>query len=159
MTPRTLERSTVTPRPGHEEAIHEFSRFLAAAPAADDSHAAHLVSSTGERHELPQEVYEILKQVTEALAAGKGISVVPTNMRLTTQQAADHLGISRPTLVKLLETEEIPHTKVGRHRRVLLEDLIAYEERTRRERHRALDELTAAAKDGTYFRPLTGPTR
>ncbi|MBX7555910.1 helix-turn-helix domain-containing protein [Streptomyces sp. tea 10] len=67
-------------------------------------------------------------------------------------RAADHLGISRPTLVKLLEQGDIPFTKVGRHRRVLLTDLIAYEERLEKTRREGLRQAThEAANHGTYF--------
>ena len=87
--------------------------------------------------------------------------MVPTNAQLTTQQAADHLGMSRATLMKLLEHGEIPFKKVGRHRRVGLQDLIDYEERTKSERQRALSELTAeASASGDYFTsPKTTKTR
>ena len=81
--------------------------------------------------------------------------------QLTTQQAADHLGISRPTLVKLLEQGEIPFTKVGRHRRMTLEDAMAYEQSSRQSRREALRELTEqASADGTYFQhPESTETR
>lgn len=86
---------------------------------------------------------------------------MPTNARVTTQQAVEYLGISRPTLVKLLEQGEIPFTKVGRHRRVTLEDLIEYEKTAHEERSRTLRELTKeAASEGMYFdHPDTSKTR
>lgn len=94
----------------------------------------------------------MLSRMVEALSEGRGVSVVPTSVRLTTQQAADHLGMSRPTLVKLLERGEIPFSTVGRHRRVALDDLIGYERRARRLRRQALADLTAeTAADGDYF--------
>lgn len=94
----------------------------------------------------------MLTHIVDALSRGQGVSVVPTNAQLTTQQAADHLGVSRPTLVKLLEHGDIPFTKVGRHRRVTLEDLITYEETSRHRRRQALEALTAeSVADGTYF--------
>lgn len=81
---------------------------------------------------------------------------MPTNAQLTTQQAADHLGISRSTLVKLLDHEDIPFSTVGRHRRVLLIDLVAYEENLTRCRRVCLREATReAATDGSYFQVPT----
>ncbi len=59
---------------------------------------------------LPEEVYRILAGVVEALREGKVITIVPQTQRLTTQEAADFLGVSRPTLVKLLEQGKFPTT-------------------------------------------------
>jgi excisionase family DNA binding protein len=62
-------------------------------------------------------------------------------MLLTTQEAADFLRVSRPTLVKLLETDELPFEMRGRHRRVMLRDVLDYQERSRMNRRGALTEL------------------
>ena len=66
---------------------------------------------------LPEEVYRVLVEVVEAMREGKAITLVPRTQRLTTQEAADFLGISRPTLVKFLEDGKIPYDQPGRHRR------------------------------------------
>lgn len=66
---------------------------------------------------------------------------------MTTQQAADFLGISRPTLVRLLEAGDIPFDKPGRHRRVKLEDLVDYQASARAGRRAALRELQRANLD------------
>ncbi len=100
---------------------------------------------------LPPEVYQVLVQVVEAMRAGKAISLAPTTQRLTTQQAANFLGISRPTLVKLLEAGEIPFDRPGRHRRVGLLDLLDYQSSRRSERKEALRRLTTKASElGLY---------
>lgn len=109
-----------------------------------DSSKAALVDPEGESLPIPDEIFRILDQVTHALAAGEGITIVPQGMTMTTQQAADFLGISRPTLVRLLEAGDIPYDKPGRHRRVRLEDLVDYQANFRAGRRAALRELQRA---------------
>lgn len=102
-----------------------------------------LVGPNGEHVVLPHEVYTVLRDAVDALDQGKGVSIAPHDAVMTTQQAADFLGISRPTLVKFLESGRIPFEKPGRHRRVLLTDLVRFQEEFRHERRQALDEITA----------------
>jgi len=83
----------------------------------------------------------VLSQVIAAMRAGRAITVAPLAQRLTTQEAADLLGVSRPTLIKLLADGRIPFEQPGRHRRIRLDDLLAYRDRRRDERGKALDEL------------------
>jgi excisionase family DNA binding protein len=112
---------------------------------------AGLVGPDGQIVPLPVEVYEVLVQVSEAMRAGKAITVAPLAQRLTTQQAADLLGISRPTLVKLLENHEIPYERPGRHRRVRLADVLDYRDQRRRDRRERLAAITRqAVEDGLY---------
>lgn len=84
---------------------------------------------------------------------GKAITVAPIDQMLTTQEAANFLGISRPTLVKLLEGGQIPHelTSGGRHRRVRLQDVVAYQDAMRIRRRRALEDLTAEASEAGLY--------
>jgi len=112
---------------------------------------AGLVGPDGQTVPLPVEVYEVLVQVAGAMLAGKAITVAPLEQRLTTQQAADLLGVSRPTLVKLLEGHEIPYEQPGRHRRVRLADVLDYRDRRRRDRRERLAAMTRqAVEDGHY---------
>ena len=75
----------------------------------------------------------MLRDVVDALEQGKGVTIALQDAVMTTQQAADFLGVSRPTLVKFLEAGRIAFEKPGRHRRVKLSDLLAFQERLRAE--------------------------
>lgn len=161
MTARVPERRSLVPSTQHEQDFERLAKVLHTAQTIGEPEPALLVSPTGDRQEVPAEILELLAYIVTSLAHGKGITVMPTDAQLTTQQAADHLGISRPTLVKLLEAGEIPFTKVGRHRRVDLEDLIQYESSTHEKRRQTLRDLTQeAGSAGQYFdTPETTTTR
>jgi len=103
--------------------------------------------------ELPAEIYDVLLGVVNAMQDGKAITVAPLNLLLTTQEAAAFLGISRPSVVKLLEEQEIPYEQPGqgRHRKVRLSDLMDYQKRIRVDRASRLETLIRrAAEDGFY---------
>jgi excisionase family DNA binding protein len=110
-----------------------------------------LLGPDGEQVPLPEEVYQVLVEVVEAMREGKVITLVPHTQRLTTQEAADFLGISRPTLVKLLEAGKIPYEQPGRHRRIMFTDLLAYQERQRENRRAALDQMTEDASEAGLY--------
>ena len=100
---------------------------------------------------LPPRVLPLLKEILEALAAGHGVTIVPQHAELTTMEAADILNVSRPYLVKLLESGEIPFRKVGQHRRVLMEDIMTFKEQLYRKRSAILDQMVAEAEElGLY---------
>jgi excisionase family DNA binding protein len=110
-----------------------------------------LLGPDGEQVPLPAEVYQVLVEVVEAMREGKAITLVPRTQRLTTQEGADFLGVSRPTLVKLLEAGKIPYEQPGRHRRILFTDLLAYQERQRENRRAALDQMTEDADEAGLY--------
>jgi excisionase family DNA binding protein len=121
MTASTLERTVLPP----EEPLDSLLALLTGAEAPSTT----LTGPNGQHLVLPAEVFEVLRDVVAAMAQGQAVTVAPVHQRLTTQEAADLLGISRPTLVKLLEDGEIPYEQPGRHRRVLLSDVLAYRKR------------------------------
>ena len=100
---------------------------------------------------LPREALELLRDVLSAMAKGKPVSIVPLATELSTQAAADRLGCSRPHLIKLLETGDIPFTKVGRHRRVRFEDLLRYEARMRERQAQLLAEIMADDEEAGLY--------
>lgn len=81
------------------------------------------------------------------IGSGDAVTLLPFQEMLTTQQAADLLNVSRPYLIKLIEKGDIPHSMVGRHRRVKTEDLFAYKLARDSARAEALDEIMSDSKD------------
>ena len=131
--------------------------ILAAINRSGIPKGAGLTLSDGTSVELPDQVVDALRDVVETFARGLTVTIVPQHTVLTTQQGADLLGVSRPTFVKLLEDGHVPFTQPGRHRRVLLSDVLVHRDRVRRERGRALDELAAVSKDaGLYADDVSG---
>lgn len=136
-------RPHTTLPPQDLEAILDVSRFLERleGPAA-------LVGSDGQVVDLPEEVFRVLSEAVRAMQQGKAVTVAPVDQLLTTQEAADFLGISRPTLVKKLEDGSIrfERTTGGKHRRVRLVDVLQYRDGQRAERRKALRELVSEAR-------------
>jgi len=136
------------PLPTDEEVrlAAESGRQLADALAHAGPESARLQLGT-EAITLPPTVLRMLADILAQTAAGNAVSVVPYHAEFTTQQAADFLNVSRPHVVALIERGELPHHKVGTHRRVLFKDLLEHRRRTRIARTAALDELAAQAQD------------
>jgi excisionase family DNA binding protein len=105
----------------------------------DDEHRDTLV--------VPRSAVELLARVLAHMAAGEGVSVVPSHAELTTQQAADMLNVSRPYLIGLLDAGQIEYRKVGTHRRIKAESLLRYMREDDRKRRTVADELTALTEE------------
>lgn len=102
-----------------------------------------LARESGETAEitLAPGLSELLLDVLRLISAGDAVTLVPVSQRLTTQQAADLLNVSRPYLISLLEQKKIPHTLTGRHRRIEARDVFSYKSRRDAERRAALAEM------------------
>lgn len=96
---------------------------------------------------LPKTAVRVLIEALTYISEGREVVVKPLNDELTTQKAAEFLRVSRPFLIKVLENGEIPHRKVGKHRRVLLSDLEDYKRRIDEKRLKVLAELAAQAQE------------
>ena len=110
-----------------------------------------LVGPDGECIELPKSVFQVLRQIVFHMMHGRAIFIVPEDKQLTTQEAADILGVSRPFLIKLLDEHKIPFIKVGRHHRILFRDLMRYKKERDTEREKTLEEIAQISQElGLY---------
>lgn len=116
-----------------------------------------LVGPDGKAIPLPESVFYVLERVVEVLARGDSITVVPVGRELTTQQAADLLNVSRQYLVRLLDESRIPYRKTGKHRRLRIEDVLAFKKTRDRDRRAGLRELSQLSQEfGGYDPELKG---
>lgn len=104
-----------------------------------------------ERLELSRPVALLLIRILDDLSQGHAVAVhtiASGEEEVSTSQAARILGMSRPTLIDLLEKGAIPFRRVGTHRRVPTLDLLAYKAGMRKgatpsraEKLRGLEEM------------------
>lgn len=144
----TPTNQDVTLPPEELEGLLNASRFLENSPAP-----ALLLGPDGQQVELPEQVYKALLDVVKVMSKREAIAIVPIKRKLTTQDAANFLGISRPTLIKQLESGAIPYEKLpgSRHRRILLADLLDYQSRRREQRRELFKQMVRdAEEDGLY---------
>lgn len=138
----------VAPSQADSALAKESSRRLVAHLNRADGFRLEMKSgTTSEELVLPPSVLRVLIGVLNEMGQGNAVTLTPLRAELTTQQAADLLNVSRPHVVKLLDEGALPSRKVGTHRRVQLEDLLAYKRDRDTKRHAALDELTALSQD------------
>jgi excisionase family DNA binding protein len=96
---------------------------------------------------LPPNVLRLFADMLGMLAQGHAVAIMPKEMDISTQEAAMFLNVSRPYLVRMLEEGKIPHHKVGTHRRIRFDDVVAYKERRKKASHDALQELVDQAQE------------
>ena len=150
MASEVVTRDTFSSAPGDEGFARMFE-FLRAHEQAGDDRPAPRYRLVGPEPddvvEVPEEMYRILRRVAEAMQQGLAVQITPRAHTLTTQQAADLLGISRPTLVKLLDRGSVPFERIGTHRRLQLADVLAYREKRRQRQYDALAATASSVDD------------
>lgn len=92
---------------------------------------------------IPVSALRVLVDVLTELGEGNSVRLVPVHAELTTQETADLLNISRPTLIRLLDEGSIPFHRAGNRRKVKFSDLRAYQQKLEQDRLAALSELSA----------------
>lgn len=145
--------NTVLYRPSEEEqkeaklahdTLEGTSKYL---EKEEGNHHVVLSVDEGVKVSIPESALNFLLEYLRSLSEGQAVSILPVESELSTQQVADILNVSRPHLVKMLENNEIPHHKVGRHRRVNAKDLIEYKRQRDEEREGLLDDLASQAQE------------
>ena len=100
---------------------------------------------------IPRMALKMLFKILQEIEKGNAVSIIPVGAEVTTQKAAELLGFSRPYIVKLLEEGKIPFRKIGRHRRVMLEDVLEYKKNFKREQREILNQMIAEDQElGLY---------
>jgi excisionase family DNA binding protein len=100
----------------------------------------------GETLRLPQSAATLLYHLLTEMAQGNAVTIIPVHAELSTQEAADYMNVSRPYLIKLLQSGALPFHMVGSHRRVKFTDLENYRKIREAEQRRMREELTAEAQ-------------
>ena len=141
---------TVSPSRDDEELAMASSRSIAKIVSNESDSPLVLRVSTHGGDEtvvsVPATAFKLLGLILNEMAKGNAIAIFPVHAELTTQQAAELLGVSRPVIVEQLEKGNIPYRKVGTHRRVLFQDLMEYKRSMDHKRLESLDELATEAQ-------------
>jgi excisionase family DNA binding protein len=96
---------------------------------------------------LPPKVLRLFADMLGSLAQGHAVAIMPKELYVSTQEAAMFLNVSRPYLVRMLDEGKIPYHKVGTHRRIKFEDVVAYKDQRRKTSQAALQELVDQAQE------------
>jgi len=112
---------------------------------------AYIASQGGVQIDLPGPILNLIEQAIESVGRGETLQLVAQEETMTTQEAADFLGFSRPFLIGLLEKGEIPFQTVGKHRRLATKDVRTFGDKRNRERKKALDDLFDKIDEAGFY--------
>ena len=141
--PQMIDEATdvIVPLAADREALQQ----LAAALAPPATTTSFLQGPDEAPLSLPPSLYSALRDAVRILLRGDAVAISPLHRQLSTTEAGDLLGVSRQYLTRLIDRGEIPCDRTGRHRRLRLSDVLAFQRKRSAERRRVLDELTAEA--------------
>lgn len=145
-----MVHETISIQPEDAGKLHDVSQLLHRGSPT-------LVGSKGERATLPISLYSLLKDIVRNLENGRSLVLIPEERQLTTQRAAELLGMSRPYLIHLLDEGEIAFHFVGKHRRIALREVLAYAKRRGEGRRAALDKMARDAFEAGLYDNATIP--
>lgn len=135
---------TLEKRPSKPERIMASKSYNTLASALENLSSDNTeieIEETKDKIVVPVRALKLLGDILKAMGQGKIISLMPVATEVTTQKAAEILGCSRPHLVKLLEERKINYTKVGRHRRIKVEDVMQYKNKMKEEQKQHIIDI------------------
>ena len=134
----------VTPRTKKE--ISEFTRFLKSEAAP-----AKLILQNGEETIISESIYQLLKNIFQAMDSGKSVSLSRPENFVTTQDAAKILKVSHSNFMELMKLARIPLTQVDLEYKVALKNLIDYKKQQDENREKLLDEIMEISQDTGFY--------
>jgi excisionase family DNA binding protein len=143
MSTQVLEKPTTLPSKEDSALAQEASRVLATKQPSE----LKVRLDDGQELVLPRAATRLIAHLLTEMAQGNAVTIIPIHANLTTQEAADYLNVSRPHLVRLLEAEKMPYYKVGTHRRIKFQDLVAFKTASEKRRREIMEELAAQAQE------------
>jgi excisionase family DNA binding protein len=118
---------------------------------------AALIGPDNSKINLPQSIYDVLVKVVETMQEGKAIAVMPLMEQMSTQAAADMLGVSRQFLVRELEGGKMPFHYAGTHRRLYFKDVLDYRKERMKNRRESIDRMAQAAEESGDYDAFIAP--
>ena len=145
----------ITPSEQDARIARTSSEALAPLLQENDAGGAHIrfwrAGEQGTDIVLPPAAVRILYSALQEMAKGHTVTLLPVDIELTTNQAAELMRVSRPSLIKMLDENKLPYRKIGAHRRIRYEDVLTYLQTERARRKKVMDELVAETeKLGLY---------
>lgn len=137
----------IAPTSEDAELADKASSCLSRLLAAEQQRPLHMLVSPGTDSTValmvPVSALRLLNEILSEMSKGRAVTLLPVDAELTTTQAADILKVSRPFLIEQLEQGLLPYRKVGSHRRLKLQDVLAYKQGMERKRRALLEDLSA----------------
>jgi excisionase family DNA binding protein len=136
-------RNTIMPGKNEHSELEQLARAL----GKETPGKAVTLTAAGKEVAIPTSMLEVLRRAANELAHGNGVTVLPVAAELTTEETAEVLNVSRPHVIKLTESGELPCHRVGTHRRIHLRDVLEYKRKYQERARVALGQLVDEAQE------------
>lgn len=138
---KTIDQISRPSKMEQKVAIKSYATLATALTQIKDAETEIEIEETQDKIVIPSRALQLLGEILKAMSEGKPISIVPVATEVTTQRAAEILGCSRPHLVKLLEDGEMEFVKVGKHRRIMFEDVLKFKQKMKEDQKKHIIDM------------------